>query len=78
MAKTKLNTKTKAPDWYVAKQIIKDKGITYEKLGEMLGISRTSAFQVTNYAPSILHVKAMADALKVPFNKFFDFSKKGE
>lgn len=79
MAKTKLVTKKqKAPAWYIAKEVMKKKGYTYESLAPLIGLSRTSTFEVINYPPNIMHCKAIADALHVPFSKLFDFKRKEE
>ena len=76
MTKTKLKTKQTSPAWYIARDVMKRKGFTYDQLAEKIGMSPSSTFMIVNRAPSILHVKMLADVMGVPFADFFDFSKK--
>ncbi len=71
---SKFATRTETPSWYVAKRIIRAHGISYKELGERMNLSVTTIHSLVNYAPSIMHVKMMADAIGCSFFDFFDFS----
>jgi len=79
-SKGKLITKDKelTPAWYVAKRVLNVHNVTYNDMAEKLGVSVTTVHDLCNYAPNIVRVKQMADALGVSFFDFFDFTQEGK
>lgn len=73
--KIKTRDKELSPKWYIAKEVFRRKGMTYARFAELSGQSVTAVHDMLNYPPSIIHIKMMADILKVPFFDFFDFTR---
>ena len=71
---TKVATRNETPSWYIAKRVARAHGISYKELAQRMNISATSINHIMNRAPSIIHVKMLADAIGCSFFDFFDFS----
>lgn len=70
----KIATRTKSPSWYIAKRVARAHGISYKELARRTNLSDTTINNLMNHAPSILHVKILADAIGCSFFDLFDFS----
>ena len=71
---TKVLTRKEAPSWFIAKRVARAHGLSYKELAQRMGISENSITHIVNRAPSILHVKMLADAIGCSFFDFFDFT----
>ena len=76
-SKGKLITKDKelTPAWYVAKRVLNVHNVTYNDMAEKLGVSVTTVHDLCNYAPNIVRVKQMADALGVSLEELLGTQK---
>ncbi len=75
---SKLSTRNETPSWYIAKRVVRAHGLSYKELAQRLNLSATTVNNLMNHAPSIIHVKMLADAIGCSFFDFFDFSASPE
>lgn len=71
---SKLSTRNETPSWYIAKRVVRAHGLSYKELAQRLNLSTTTVNNLMNHAPSIIHVKMLADAIGCSFFDLFDFS----
>lgn len=59
------------------KEVIQEKGLTINKVAELMGVNRVSLSNTINGNPTVETLQKIATALDVPVSELFDAPKEG-